>query len=905
MTSETWAPIPASVQTWDLMGGGLAWATSQTVGKWWIMTGGISNYSSFFSYWDILPIYALDLEAWEWYAPPDTTQFVDKIYNQDGLAITIDNPAGLVRADGASSCVVDGNKMLVYVGWQCYDEPTLACPNRPTQQIIIDPTTDSQRWTVTPAPIIGAAPKVAYSTSTSIKEGTLGNSLLLFGGQYVNDYNAVFVTNQILILNLTTMAWDEIVVENAAQISLRASSAGIYFNSSFYFLGGHAWDGGTADLWQLLPGAGADINQAVLSGDLLKNPGVAGVQTELSFSLKNVDGSAVTLGGAYVTGTLIQMQGSNGIAIAAIDLQNGTYTIPLLQFSSGEFLLDIYLNGDLYHAPGIPVSFRPSEPQLTKSSVIAGGSAAGLWEDAGAFAITLVDIYGNVVTSDAAEGLTGLSATFESDGLALTPTSMDGALYLTYEGRKAGRDSVNVKLNGQHMAGSPFDINIITAKQISYNDPAIAMATVFNVLGCLLSLLTFLWILKERNTHALRHASPTILAILALAHAALFLGNIFGPTFAAASCYIREWTLFCGATAVLALLLGKTGRLYILFIGRPMRKMKITDGQLMKLAGILVGVAAILLSVKNALVSWTLQRSELGTPNEAWSCQTAPRYSGATNVPAAWNAVLLVWAAGLGTALLYLAYQTRDCLKKSQESRIIVAQFLIVAATVIAYGGASGATKDLSAVKQFYIEVWLVCFDIYVSLLAIVAVNLNSVQNLYAKVWNGASSARRSSAISSTGGMTEEEEVPVSMIPDDRRISGLPSPTDRKGSNAANAADASLRALRWRDEARPRGTIAYPCSLRVASGTRRLLPWLVQWDVGLLLVNTAEGMCALAPGVFSADSASAAIDLRQISAMTWHERTVKIETSTVVAHVRLPSAEQIEALKLHLQPLTK
>ncbi|KAI8585363.1 hypothetical protein BDZ88DRAFT_432975 [Geranomyces variabilis] len=593
------------------------------------------------------------------------------------------------------------------------------------------------------------------------------------------------------------------------------------------------------------------------------------------------------------------------MALAATDLQNGTYTIPILQFISGEFLLDIYLNGDLYRAPGIPVSFRPSDPQLAKSAVIAGGSAAGLWEDAGAFALKLVDVYGNLVTSDDAEGLKGLRATFESDGVALTPRSMDGALYLTYEGRKAGQDSVNVKLTGQHIAGSPFEINVIIAKQISYSDPAIAMATVFNVLGCLLALLTFLWILKERKTHALRHASPTILAILALTHAAMFLGNIFGPTFAAASCYIREWTLFSGANAVMALLLGKTVRIYILFIGRPMRKMKITDGQLIKLAGILVGVAAILLSVKNALVSWTLERNALGTHNEAWSCQTAPRYSGAANAPAVMEVVLLVWAAGLGTAVLYFAYETRDCLKRSQESRIIVAQYLIVAATAIAYGGASGATKDLSAVKQFYIEVWLVCFDIYMSLLAIVAVKLTSVQNLYAKVLHGASSVRRSSAVSSTGGATEDVEVTVSMIPDDKRVSVMALPADRKGSTAPTAADALLKALRWRDEARLRGTVAYPCSLRIASGMRRLLPWLAQWDVGLLLINATEGMCALASGVFSGASASTALDLRQISAINYHDRTVRIETPTVVAHVRLPSAQQIEALKLHLQPLTK
>ncbi|KAJ3148088.1 hypothetical protein HDU89_004934 [Geranomyces variabilis] len=701
------------------------------------------------------------------------------------------------------------------------------------------------------------------------------------------------------------MVWDEIVVENAALISRRASSVGMYYNDSFYFLGGHGWDGGTPELWQLLPGAGADIDQAVLSGDLLTTPGVVGIQTQLSFTLHYVDGSAVTLGGAYVTGTLIQENGSSGMALAATDLQNGTYTIPILQFVSGEFLLDIYLNGDLYRAPGIPVSFRPSDPQLAESAVNAGGSAAGLWEDAGAFALKLVDVYGNLVTSDDAQGLKGLSATFESDGVALTPKTMDGALYLTYERRKAGQDSVNVKLTGQHIAGSPFEINVITAKQISYSDPAIAMATVFNVFGCLLALLTFLWILKERKTHALRHASPTILAILALTHAAMFLGNIFGPTFAAASCYIREWTLFSGANVVMALLLGKTGRLYILFIGRPMRKMKITDGQLMKLAGILVGVAAILLSVKTALVSWTLERNALGTHNEAWTCQTAPRYSGAANAPAVMEAVLLVWAAGLGTAVLYFAYETRDCLKRSQESRIIVAQYLIVAATAIAYGGASGATKDLSAVKQFYIEVWLVCFDIYVSLLSIVAVKLTSVQNLYAKVLHGASSVRRSSAVSSTGGATEDVEVTVSMIPDDKRVSAMALPVDRKGSTAPTAADALLKALRWRDEARLRGTVAYPCSLRIASGTRRLLPWLAQWDVGLLLINATEGMCALAPGVFSGASASTALDLRQISAINCHDRTVGIETPTVVAHVRLTSAQQIEALKLHLQPLIK
>ncbi|KAJ3165781.1 hypothetical protein HDU88_003975 [Geranomyces variabilis] len=903
MTSETWTPLPPSVQSWDSESGMLAWATSQVVGKWWIITGGISAGPAAWAYYDVLPLYVLDLEHWEWYAPPADNPG-DTIFNRNNAAITISNTAALMRADGASSCVIDGSKMLVYIGWQCYDTPTLDCAVRPPQQFFIDPTTDPRHWTVTPVPIVGKSPKFSYLASTPIMNSAEGGNATLytFGGQYMDAFNAVFVTNRVYRLELTTMTWDEIVVENAAQISPRASSIGMRYDNTFFVLGGHAWDGGSPDLWQLLPAAGADINQSKLSGDLLNSLVVAGMQTQLSFSLHNVDGSVVTYGGAYVTGTLIQENGNTGIGLAGTDLLNGTYTISILQFSSGKFSLEIYLNGDLYHSAGIPVSFRPADPHLANSTVAAGGSAAGLWEDTGAFQITLVDVYGNVVTDDAAEGLQGLAALFESDGLPLIPKSINGALYLTYGDRKAGDDVVNVTLNGQHIKGSPFRIKVITAAQISYSDPVIAVVTLLNALGVFLALLTLLWVLKERNTQALRHASPAILALLALTHAALFLGNVFGPTFSVASCYLREWILFMGANAVMALLLGKTGRLYVLFIGRPTRKMKITDGQLIKLAGIVVGAAVILLLIKSIVVSWTVQRTALGTYNEAWSCQTSPRYSGGTSLPNLMTAVLLLWTAGLGTVLLYVAYQTRDCLKQSRESRIIVAQYLIVAATVIAYGAVRGGAKDFSAVKQFYIEVWLVCLDIYVSLLTIVAAKLTSVQNLYTTVWSGASSAGRTSTISSTGGTTEDEEVTISTLPDDKRAS-LASPTDRKASMVPTGADALLKALKWRDEAKMRGTTAYPCSIRIASRTWRLLSWLMQWDVGLLVINSTVGMCALLPGAFSGASASKVIDLRSITAIKWNVRTVMIETPMVIVHVRLPSSEELEALKLYLQPL--
>ncbi|KAJ3152756.1 hypothetical protein HDU86_005515 [Geranomyces michiganensis] len=901
MKSETWAPVPTSVETWDWQDGELAFATSQVVGKWWIITGGISDWDEYWSYFDALPLYALDLDEWTWYAPPPTNAF-NKIYTKDNLEITIDDPAALARADGATSCVVDG-KMLVYIGFQCYDVPSRYCDYRPAQQFLIDPITNPKRWSITSVPIAGAPPYASYLASAHATNAGSKGVLYTFGGQYVNVNNAVFVTNQAFMLDIDTMTWSEILVENAAAMILpRASSLGMLYNDNLFFVGGHGWDGGQQDAWQLLPKAGADVNRALLAGDLLEHPGVAGTHTQLSFTLHNADNSPVTYGGAHVTGTLIAESGSSGIALAATDLLNGTYTIPIEQFSSGEFFLEIYLNGDLYRGQGIPITFRPSDPELANSTVLAGGSAEGLWEESGAFALTLLDTYGNVITSAAKEGLIGLETSFESDGKPLIAASMDGALYLTYEGRKAGPDSVNVKLNGQHIAGSPFQINVIVATQISYSDPAIAAVTAFNALGCVLALLTCSWVIKERHTRALRHASPAILGILAITHAAMFLGNIFGPTFSSVSCYVRECTLFYGASVIIGLLLGKTGRLYVLFIGRPMRKMTIKDRDIINLAGILGALEALVLAIKNVLVSWNLQRSAMGTRNEAWSCQTTPRYSSFTSAPTIMYILLGFWAAGLGTALAYLAWVTRNCLKKSNESRIIVALSSIVVATVIAYGVVKGTAKDLSVVKLYYMEVWLVCFDIYVSLIAIVAVRLKSVRMLYTSVWNGTSSALRSTTTSG-GGATEEEEVTLSILPDDKRGAMMLSSTERHGPPAPASVSGISKALRWRDEAKQRGSLAHPCSFRVVAGVWRLAPWFAQWDVGLLLTNGTAGMCVLAPGVFSKTLAVKAIELREIGDITWKGCTAKIETSTVIAHVRLSSLDQLEALKIYLQPL--
>ncbi|KAJ3022381.1 hypothetical protein HKX48_006316 [Thoreauomyces humboldtii] len=897
-SQEAFVPAPSTVVPF----GPLAFATSQVLTRGdrpvWVMAGGITDVVSFVGTTVVMPIYAMDLLTWTFYSDPMITGVTGLIQSANGNTIAISNAPALIRTEGSSSVVITNDTMLVYQGWQCYLNPSISCISAgyPAQQIVID-VSNASSWTVTPVPIVGNPPYRNFMAHGRLLDD-YGNALMYTcTGQNVDEHNAPSVTASISILNLTNMIWTGLPVQNTWEIPVRASALGIVRRNTFYILGGHASGGGFQDLWELLPNAGADVSRSVLSGNLLDAAGIVGQTSTLSFSVHNADASAVTYGGAQVTGTLISITPGNNLGLVGMDLGNGTYTLDITPFVSGSYALSIYFNGQIYNGASLPVTFYPATLDFSSCLVIPGGSSAGLWEESDAFQLILKDIYSNqVITADNPATFTNLTAKFESDGSSLTPVASDGILYLSYESHAAGPDQVSVKLEGQSIAGSPFSIQVVVAERLAYSDPVMAVVTALNALGVLASIGLSAWIFFDRHSNELRFASPGILGLISSSHAIMFLGNIFGGTYATSSCYARDWLLYVPANVIVSLLFAKMARIYILFIGRPMRKMKIVDNDIIMFSMVLVSIAAILLSLKSALVRFVIQRVDIGTHLESWSCETSAKYGGSSSTIL--TALPIVWTATLATMLLFLAYRTRNSLRKSHESKIIVGVFCFVVVSIIVWVVIEIAARNLSAVRKAQIQIWVICLDLWVSLFAIVLARLAVLRYVYHRVRGG---------ISTGGGASTSEEVEVSVsLPGDSephpQSVRKPSMTDSaRKTSTTNAAASKAAAQRWKLDARSIGTAAFPCSVRKAERWMWLTE-LQQWDVALLLINTRTQMCVITPRVFAEVSLAQAFEVHGLSGVKVIDPyTLGFTAASGSRQIRSPTVEQSAALHQALQ----
>ncbi|KAI8815681.1 uncharacterized protein EV422DRAFT_572587 [Fimicolochytrium jonesii] len=916
ITSESYIGIPPIAETI----GKYAWSQAAVIGDWWILTGGVDD--SFYGYWIELPLWALNLKTWRWFTSDQPT--TGQITDGHGNNITIVNYEGLIRSEGAVSAVWN-NKMFVYQGWQCYDQlswgkssffvtasfliifqpmhsaialrlirssPSLTCESvdRPAQQILIDPTTDVTTWTVTAIPIVGNAPYLNFM-ARAMTTDELGNAALLtFGGQRVDSNNAVFVEHDTYAFDFTTLTWSQLHVENKDKIPRRAGSCSVLHQNSFFFLGGHASDGGIFDMWKLELLGGANVSKSAVSGSLISTPCEIGTETTVSVQLHTTIGTPVTYGGAIVTATLLGGDKETGTVLLAQDIGNGTYTFIIRQFTSGTYSLRIYLNGDVYEPEGFSVTFYPKPPSARTSTVVVGGSAQGLWERSDTFLIDLKDMYGNKL-SPAHTTLQNISmhATFQEDGTILDFVAEGEKWYLEYTDKPAGQYHIDVLIAGEHVSGSPFMITIIKPLHIRYSDPVIAVLTLFNVSGWLGSICAGVFVAMNRHSATLRNFSPVIMLLICIAHALLFTGNLFGiTTGAAASCYAREWLLYIGANLTIGLLLAKASRIFILFIAMPFRKLRITDEVIAAYSLPASGIALILLCIKTALVRLSIERVNLGTYNESYTCQSSSRSGGGSdsNIPLTVRGVLMAWTALLGCTTGFFLFRTRLISGKFNDAKYILFVFLNSIVCIVIYIAVTVAVSNISAVHRYYAEAWLICYTLYVSLFGTVLVKLTSAKNLYSKL-RGIQSGSESEDAS------EIEEVSVENASSDgsRRQSALP---DDDGKNAKRERHMSMAPPTsiWKRQGKTSDASAYVCSMRITSVKRFRWARFAQWDIGIILINPHEKVCIVAPKAFAQTPSATGLVMNRESAITAVDaNTLMIESAPNIVQLRFPTPE--------------
>eukprot|EP00753_Platysulcus_tardus_P004191 PLAT12524.5.p1 GENE.PLAT12524.5~~PLAT12524.5.p1 ORF type:complete len:1079 (+),score=475.37 PLAT12524.5:995-4231(+) len=182
---------------------------------------------------------------------------------------------------------------------------------------------------------------------------------------------------------------------------------------------------------------------------------IVGIPANIAVTLNDRFGNQLASGGQTVVAAA---SGVDTFTAATTDNGDGTYLLTYTATTAGEYLLDITVNGD--RVPGAPTTLlvAPGVPLASESVAFGAGlllTQAGVRTT---FSVQLRDVGGN----DVATGGLPLSATMAAPNaqtLAVVDND-DGTYSLTFTASVTSDSTVQVLLDGQPIAGSPFTVSI-------------------------------------------------------------------------------------------------------------------------------------------------------------------------------------------------------------------------------------------------------------------------------------------------------------------------------------------------------------------------------------------------------------------------------------------------------------
>lgn len=274
--------------------------------------------------------------------------------------------------------------------------------------------------------------------------------------------------------SLETLEWEEVIIANPSAVPGRwgginispvsTEAFGLGFGSSIPYVTFN-------DSWVIVDYSG---NATQSSLKLIDGTGpngypVAGTSFTYSLQIHDRRGYPIDYGSEHVSAVAIDTLGRSALGLVR-DQQNGTYTITFGTRYAGDFALFISYNGEsIFGVVGhMDLLVYPGPLSLTHSYLDVGSLEGATVGGNSTIVIRLVDEQGNplreeealhstTVTVDNGSALTE-TALGRRDILPLELTYVNGSVTALFDPPAPGIYYLNVRVDGEPIAGSPFSI---------------------------------------------------------------------------------------------------------------------------------------------------------------------------------------------------------------------------------------------------------------------------------------------------------------------------------------------------------------------------------------------------------------------------------------------------------------
>jgi len=181
----------------------------------------------------------------------------------------------------------------------------------------------------------------------------------------------------------------------------------------------------------------------------------AGLRTPVKVFLRDEFSNTLTLGGVPITGQLKSQETGEVVPVSVVDNGNGTFDLSYDIEKAGEYELNIKLDGKLIKDAPFKIEVDPGISSVDNAEVSwLGNPTAGLTGGT----IQLRDQFMNLQF----KGGDSVVAEFKSK----TPSNVtafdkgDGTYDISYPFGAKGKHSVDVRLNGNTVPGSPWEVDV-------------------------------------------------------------------------------------------------------------------------------------------------------------------------------------------------------------------------------------------------------------------------------------------------------------------------------------------------------------------------------------------------------------------------------------------------------------
>ena len=212
--------------------------------------------------------------------------------------------------------------------------------------------------------------------------------------------------------------------------------------------------------------------------------------------LRDVFGNTVTKGGALVE---VLAKGAGDVLTSVTDKQNGKYAIDLETTAAGPYQLAICIDSKPCQGSPFEMSVLPADAHPASCDASGRGLERKVTEGLSVnFLVSVRDRFGNLTS-----GHDDVRVEFNGSGKINSKLTdyCDGTYGVTYESHPAGEYWVSVTVGAEHIAGSPYEVNILAGQSCAAKCGVLGDDIVSGVAGA-----TGTFVVLARNEHGTRRS---------------------------------------------------------------------------------------------------------------------------------------------------------------------------------------------------------------------------------------------------------------------------------------------------------------------------------------------------------------------------------------------------------------